>query len=404
MPLSLYLHIPFCTTRCSYCDFNTYAGLEDRIPAYVEALATEIDQLGERLRRAPVEGENLAVHTVYFGGGTPSLLPAGATRGLLAAVRRAFDLAPDAEVTLEANPGSLTLEYLCRLRESGVDRLSMGAQSAVPGELALLGRTHSFADVAQSVENARAAGFDNVSLDLILGLPSQSLESWSTTLDRAVALRPNHLSVYSLSLEFGTPLRAWVDRGIVPAPDSDVAADMYELAGARLESCGFVQYEISNWARPRPGADLDDSVERATFASRHNLQYWRNLPYLGFGAGAHGCARGWRYANVRSPDAYVRAVNSGRETDPPASGAVASRESVSETTARAETMLLGLRLTREGVAASAFAARHGLNLETAFGEELRRFRDQGLVEWSRAGARLTPRGRLLGNLVFQAFV
>jgi oxygen-independent coproporphyrinogen-3 oxidase len=404
VPLSLYLHIPFCATRCSYCDFNTYAGLEDRIPAYVEALIHEIRHVSAGLRYDRGVGGSLGVHTIFFGGGTPSLLPAESVREILRTIGEAFDLDPDAEISMEANPGTLSQGYLGELRRAGVNRLSLGAQSADTAELALLDRTHSFEEVAEGIANARIAGFDNVSLDLIFGLPGQTLESWRRTLGRALSLHPDHLSAYALSLEFGTPLRAWVTRGLVSAPDPDLAADQYEEACGTLESEGFCQYEISNWARCRPGAGLESVMEQATFACRHNLQYWRNLPYLGFGAGAHGCALGWRYANVRSPEAYIRAARSGGHQAPPMGPAAATRERVPETSARGETMLLGLRLTREGVRDQDFTRRHGLGLEAAFGQELSRFRDEGLVEWDPAGVRLTPRGRLLGNLVFQAFV
>jgi oxygen-independent coproporphyrinogen-3 oxidase len=374
------------------------------MPAYVEALADEIRVVAAALRRTGGGEETLSAHTVFLGGGTPSLLPADSIRMLLTTIGGAFDLDPDAEVSLEANPGTLSRAYLGELRKAGVNRLSLGAQSADTAELALLDRTHSFDDVAKGVANARAAGFDDLSLDLIFGLPGQTLESWRSTLDRALSLRPEHLSAYALSLEFGTPLRAWVTRGLVPPPDPDLAADMYDTACDTLEVEGFRQYEISNWARPRAGAEAESAVERATFACRHNLQYWRNLPYLGFGAGAHGCALGWRYANVRSPEAYIRAARSGAEIEPPMSPAAATRERVPEASARGETMLLGLRLTREGVTDRDFTRRHGLGLEAAYGRELRRFREEGLVEWDPAGVRLTPRGRLLGNLVFQAFV
>ncbi len=404
MPLSLYLHIPFCSTRCSYCDFNTYAGLEDRIPSYVVALAAEIRAVASGLRSQPTTSDDLRVHTVYFGGGTPSILPAESLGLLLRTLRAEFDVSPDAEISLEANPGSLSSSKAEAWLRLGVGRLSLGGQSADPTELALLGRTHTYADVVESVRGARAAGMSNLNVDWILGLPHQSLASWRTTLNRALELGTEHLSIYSLSLEYGTPLRAWVMRGLVPEPEADRAADMYEFTMGQLEAAGFVQYEISNWARRRPGANERSPIEEATFACRHNLQYWRNEPYLGFGAGAHGCARGWRYSNVLSPDGYIRAVASGRTTEPPMGPAAAAQTRSTPADLMGETMFLGLRLVQEGVPEEGFSRRFGRSIDSAYGPEVKSLSAQGLVVRNSGRVRLTPRGRLLGNRVFEAFV
>ena len=282
-PLSLYIHIPFCTTKCTYCAFNTYIQMEDLIPAFLEALAREIAGVGAGANKA-------RAHTIFFGGGTPSLLLPDQIADVVQAAGAAFDVDADAEVTIEANPNDLTLAYLKMLRAAGVNRLSIGMQSANPAELRLFDRRHDVAAVAESVEAARKAGFDNLSLDLIYGVPDQTLATWRTSLDFALNLQPEHLSLYALSLEAGTPLRAGVETGHVPAPDDDLAADMYELASEMLGAAGYEQYEISNWARPG-------------FQSRHNLQYWLNEPYLGFGPGAHGFAGGVRYSNVLSDTA-----------------------------------------------------------------------------------------------------
>jgi oxygen-independent coproporphyrinogen-3 oxidase len=404
MPLSLYLHIPFCRTRCAYCDFNTYAGLEDRIPAYVKAMVGEIEQVANGLAEFEAVPDDLCVHTIFFGGGTPSLLPLTGVGALLQAIRSSFDVAPHAEITLEANPGNLAPKKIEALVRLGVNRLSLGAQSADAGELALLGRTHSFQDVAESVRSARAAGIQNLNVDWILGLPHQALPSWRKTLTRALELETEHLSIYALSLEYGTPLRSWVQRGLLPQPDPDLAADMYEEAVTRLEDAGYVQYEISNWARRRPTHESSTAIEQATYACCHNLQYWRNLPYLGFGAGAHGSAFGWRYSNVLSPDGYVRAMAAGRQAVPPASSAVSTRTRTHRTDAMGETMFLGLRLTLEGVEDDDFAARFGVPPGEAYRRELVQLSDQGLVERAGGRTRLTQRGRLLGNRVFEAFV
>ena len=403
MPLSLYLHIPFCSTRCAYCDFNTYAGLEGRIPAYVQALAMEIETVARGIRRIASGGDQ-RVHTIFFGGGTPSLLPPEWLGALVQTICAEFSVDHDAEVTMEANPGSLSPMNLDALRNLGITRLSLGGQSANPSDLALLGRTHDFGDVVESVRAARKAGFDNINVDWILGLPSQTLASWLATLGRALELETEHLSIYALSLEFGTPLRAWVMRGLVAEPDPDRTADMYEATGQRLQAEGFVQYEISNWARRRGSASPASPIEETTFACRHNLQYWRNLPYLGFGAGAHGSAFGWRYSNLLSPEGFIRAMERRALAEPPMGPAVASSTRSTAADTMSETMFLGLRLTTEGVRERDFSSRFGVKLADTYGGELDRLSHQGLVAWDSEQARLTPRGRLLGNRVFEVFV
>ncbi|MCC7361656.1 MAG: radical SAM family heme chaperone HemW [Anaerolineales bacterium] len=394
-PLSLYLHLPFCQVRCAYCDFNTYAGLNDLIPAYAAALEQEIRAVGQ------AAGAKLPVHTIFFGGGTPSLVPLEHYSALFAALRQSFDLTPGCEITLEANPGTVDAVYLAGLRALGVNRLSFGVQSAHPAELKLLDRLHTFEDVLNAVAWARAAGFDatayGLNLDLIFGLPHQTLADWQSTLRRVLALRPEHLSLYALSLENGTPLRAWVYQGLLPLPDPDLAADMYHFAAEALAQAGYAQYEISNWAR-------SDGHSPGYFQCRHNLQYWRNWPYLGLGAGAHGCAAGWRYSNVLAPAAYINRLAGGEVRPYPFSAVAVERHAQTHAEAMNETMLLGLRLTAEGVREADFAARYGLNLRAAFGRQLRRLMALGLLAWDSEGARLTPGGRLLGNRAFQEFV
>jgi oxygen-independent coproporphyrinogen-3 oxidase len=295
---SLYLHIPFCTHRCGYCDFNTYAGLESVIPEYVSALCAEIDCL------ALSAGQRLPAHTIFFGGGTPSLLPILEVERILAALHNAFDLQADLEITLEANPGTLTRSYLQDLHSLGVNRLSLGLQSAHPGELKLLERIHTYPEAIQSVAWARQVGFDNLNLDLIFGLPEQTLETWQNSLQLALGLHPEHFSLYALTIEHDTPFGRWSKRGLLTPPDPDLAADMYEWASEQLEKLSYAQYEISNWARSHPLPA--PSSPAPSYACRHNLQYWRNLPYLGLGAGAHGYAAGFRTENLLSPLAYIQ--------------------------------------------------------------------------------------------------
>lgn len=392
MPVySLYLHIPFCRHRCGYCDFNTYAGLDSLMPAYVQALRREIELL--------VSGadEQLQVGTVYFGGGTPSLLVPELLGAILSRLAECFSLEVGAEITMEANPGTLTLDYLRQARSLGVNRVSLGAQSAHAAELRFLEREHSFHDVRQAVAWARSAGFANLNLDLIYGLPGQELPAWRATLQAALDLQPEHLSLYALTIEHGTPLYARLQSGEIAAPDADIAADMYELAGELLERAGYRQYEISNWARCDAHGDL--------LACRHNLQYWRNLPYLGLGAGAHGFAAGKRTVNVLAPAAYIQRCATGSAMEFPRTPATAELRVVDREAEIGETMMMGLRLTEEGVSASQFEARFGEGLHSRFGREIADLEGKGLLEWS-AGERLrvTRRGRLLGNQVFIAFV
>ncbi len=384
----LYLHIPFCRHRCAYCDFNTYAGLETLMPEYVRALQREICFLGETA--APP----LRADTVFFGGGTPSLLPLNALEGILRALRDSFSLAAEAEISLEANPGTVDLPYLRGLRSLGVNRLSFGVQSANPAELRFLERIHDYPQAIQAVAWARQAGFANLNLDLIFGLPHQTLASWQRTLELALGLHPEHLALYALTLEHGTPMQRWVGRGLVPSPDPDLAADMYEWAAERLAQAGYVQYEISNWARGEQ------------YACRHNLRYWRGEPYLGLGAGAHGYADGVRTVAARAPQAYIRRLEAPpRRPAFPRTPATVEARRLTPAEEMGEYMMMGLRLTRQGVSAARFRARFGLPLEAAYGAQIARLTALGLLEWAEGEAlRLTPRGRLLGNRVFMAFV
>jgi oxygen-independent coproporphyrinogen-3 oxidase len=418
---SLYFHVPFCRFRCAYCDFNTYAGLDELIPAYGQALAREVRLVGAA---APAEGA--LVHTIFFGGGTPSLMPLAYYADIFRAIHQAFVLTDDCEITLEANPGTVDQAYLDGLRALGVNRLSFGVQSSHAWELRLLDRQHSFEDVITAVRLARAAGFTAVdsrglNLDLIFALPHQRLADWQATLGRALALEPEHLSLYALSLENGTPLRSWVTGGLLPTPDPDLAAEMYLWASDTLAAHGFEQYEISNWAKTGTrddgtwklesvASDIQpptSSFQQPSFACRHNLQYWRNLPYLGFGAGAHGSAAGWRYSNVLAPAAYIGRLSSeivGDSRPFPFSPATVETIAVTPETARDETMMLGLRLVREGVAEADFEARYGLTLDAAYQRRLKRLMALGLLARDGERVRLTDNGRLLGNRVFREFV
>jgi oxygen-independent coproporphyrinogen-3 oxidase len=426
MAYSLYIHIPFCTHRCAYCDFNTYAGQESVIPAYVSGLCSEISLVGESLRRRDRRGDQ-GIGTVFFGGGTPSLLSSRQFRSILGAVRVNLDLDPGAEVTIEANPGTVSREALGRLRELGINRISFGVQSANIEELRMLERQHSFFDVISAVQWAREAGFDNLNLDLIYGLPEQRLETWQTTTRRAISLSPEHLSLYALTLEHGTPFGRWAARGLLPLPDPDLAAEMYEWASAYLAAAGYVQYEISNWAKSVDGRQVATGEQpppisdQPSFACRHNLQYWRSLPYLGLGAGAHGYVDGLRYSNVLRIKTYIDRLSVGT---PPASGnpwpltpAAVNHHRNSQQEDMSEYMITGLRLTGEGISAAGFASRFGVELGDVYSREIQRLVSLGLLEWVGAPPaplvsketgegriRLSHRARLVANQVFVEFV
>lgn len=384
-PHSLYLHVPFCTTKCTYCAFNTYINLEALVPAFVDALCREVETVGWGQPHTPV-------WTIFFGGGTPSLLTIDQYRQIFAAIHAAFDVAPDAEITIEANPNDLTFDYLAGLREVGVNRLSLGMQSAVESELRLFARRHDHDVVTRIWPEIRRAGFDNVNLDLMYGTPYQTLDSWRATLDATVAFAPEHISLYALGLEDGTPLKEWVEAGRVPTPDDDLAADMYELATDVLADAGYVQYEISNWCKP--GHEC-----------RHNLQYWRNWPYIGVGPGAHGFAGGVRYATILAPQRYVAALDAVHgEYVFPRTPATVDDVIVDAENEIAETLMMSLRLTQEGVDFGDFEARFGRSLRAIHGETLDKYTRHGLLEQTATRVRLTRKGRMLSNMIFRELV
>lgn len=380
--LSLYLHIPFCAHRCSYCDFNTYTTLGDLQDAYADALAAEVAQVAGAARRP--------VHTIFFGGGTPSLMTPAQMARIMDAVTHRFAVAPDAEITLEANPNTVDDAYLTALRALGFNRISFGAQSAVAGELQLLGRQHDFDGVVAAVAAARAAGFDNFNVDLIYGVPGQTAASWAHSLDAVLALQPAHVSLYCLTVEPGTPMRRWLETGAMPAPDPDLAADQYDLACRRLADAGLIHYEISNWALPGR-------------ACAHNLTYWRNGTYLGLGAGAHGHAAGYRYWVVRQPRVYLRRIAQGGGAYP-FSSALADRQPLTPFDQIADTMITQLRLLDEGVDVAAFAARFGRTPHAVYGDTLTRLLDWGLLTERDGRLLLAEKGWFLSNQVFHRLV
>lgn len=381
-PFSLYVHIPYCDSKCPYCDFNSYAVKRWPEAEYTEALIAEL-----RAAAARPEWADGAVQTVFFGGGTPSLFAASSIAAVLEGVRALWPrTAADIEVTLEANPGTVDAGKLERFRAAGINRISFGAQSFNPRHLARLGRIHSAGQAIDAIRAARAAGFDNLSFDLMFAVPGQTLDDWQADLDTALALAPDHLSAYNLTYEDGTAFQAERRRGALTPVAEEIEVAMFTQTRHHLAAHGFAAYEISNFTRP--GREC-----------AHNLNYWRAGAYLGVGAGAHSFAprpaAGRRWSNERLPQRYLERVRAGGH-------ARVSEEHLSPEQARGEYAFLGLRCT-EGIGAAAFAERFGLEFPRAF-SHVERLRCDGLLEQVAGRWRLTPRGLLLADSVFATFV
>ncbi|HVG37991.1 MAG TPA: radical SAM family heme chaperone HemW [Pyrinomonadaceae bacterium] len=376
----IYLHIPFCRSRCSYCDFATQLYANGIVDDFVAALVAEINAW-----HPPHDtGRRIFADTIYFGGGTPSLLDAGQTARILDAVAARFDIAPDAEITMEMNPGTVTPSVLRSFRALGVNRASFGAQTFDDHELRRLGRSHTAEDARRTLHDLRDAGFDNISLDLIAGLPAQTPAAWESNLDEALALRPDHLSLYLLEIHEGTPLAEHVKRGLQKPISEDSAAEMYETMVERVGAIGYRQYEISNFALPH-------------CESRHNTKYWTGAPVYGFGSSAHSYdGEGTRWANERDAANYIKSIRATNQ-------AVVERTPLTPRELSAETIFLGLRLLR-GVDLGAYRARFGSDPRATYGPDLDRLRDAGLIELNDDTLRLTPAGALLSNEVFAVFV
>jgi len=386
--LSLYFHIPFCLSKCYYCDFNSYAGLSWLIPQYVDTLEKEMQLYGKDIWQFEVK-------TVYFGGGTPSLLFRESISRILETCSKVFHTSPNLEVTLEANPGTVEQSFLTQLKESGVNRLSLGVQSFSDNELKLLGRIHSANEAREAFFMARQAGFENINMDLLYALPWQAVSDWRNNLVEAIKLNPDHFSLYPLTLELGTPLANAVTSGSLPKPDADLAADMYLLALDKLAQEGYSHYEISNWALPGK-------------LCQHNITYWKNEPYLGFGAGAHSHLDGYRWVNVSSPVEYVKHLASLKTklSPRPYSNSlwVDNIENIDRDLEIAEAVILSLRL-EEGVNLTDFAHRFGVELYSIYQQQqINELVKLGLIAKKQHSIRLTTKGKLLGNEVFSRFL
>lgn len=365
--LGIYIHIPFCRSKCDYCDFYSLAGRDDRMDQYQKALLSHIKETAPLAQDFPVD-------TIYIGGGTPSYYGAKRLKELLGVIRKLYKVEKDAEVTVECNPDSVDVKSLKILRKAGVNRLSMGMQSANACELERIHRIHTPQQVNEAATAARKAGFTNLSLDLIYGLPGQTMDSWKATVEHALSLIPQHLSCYGLKVEEGTPLAARVAQGEV-LPDDDQQADLYLWTVGRLERAGYPQYEISNFAKPG-------------FASRHNLRYWLTQPYIGFGPGAHSDFGGRRYSFVRDLDAYIQGVLQGGDI-------IDESEIIPKRERCGEYLMLRLR-TVQGINEQEYRSTYFMDF-APLQARLEQFRAQDWAEQTDGRWHFTPQGFLLSN-------
>lgn len=375
-PIGLYIHIPFCKQKCRYCDFPSFAGQEGRQAAYMEALLAELAQQGARHRER-------AVCSVFLGGGTPTMLPISLLERLMQAIFTHFRILPDAEITIEANPGTLDAEKARALRRLGCNRLSMGVQAWQDRLLRRLGRIHTIAEFQENYRIVREAGFENINVDLMFALPEQSMADWQETLEKITALEPEHISAYSLILEEGTPFYAEYEKGLLLPADEELDREMYHWAVDFLAEKGYQQYEISNFAKPGR-------------QSLHNRIYWQAEEYLGLGLSAHSYLEGRRFHNPYTLEEYIAAAGEQARL-------MQEVEEIGEADAMAECMFLGLRLT-EGVSFARFRARFGREMQEIYGAQLAALQRDGLLLQDATGVRLTKRGLDLSNYVFEKFL
>lgn len=399
--LELYIHIPFCMKKCAYCDFLSGPAPRETIDRYVTALVAEIRQY-QKL------AENYRVTTIFFGGGTPSILSGGQMKEIFAALRDVFEIQADAEITMEANPGTVTKENLQAYRACGINRISFGLQSVDDEELKLLGRVHTMRQFEESYDLARKAGFQNINVDLISAIPGQTVESWERTLDTVIRMNPEHISAYSLIIEEGTPFyeiygenakeeqdsrceRCLADDGkqmdigknFPKLPDEEAERRMYELTAEKLEAAGYLQYEVSNYAKPG-------------YACRHNKGYWQRVEYLGIGTGAASLIENERYQHISDTDLYIRANGKLDQIEE-------EKETLDWNAQVEETMFLGLRM-KEGVNKQKFRERYHREIQEVYGEVLEKLKEEGLLCEEEERICLTKRGNDLSNYVLAQFL
>lgn len=372
--VSIYVHIPFCARRCAYCDFNTYAWRGSIVRDTLDAICQHI---------ASVDAEDIIVPTIFFGGGTPSLPEPERIIRILDTIRSRFRVLPDAEISIEANPGTVDRSRFAALRQAGFNRLSMGVQAFDDHLLKALGRIHTSGEAIRSYEAARTAGFENINLDLMFALPDQTMRQWQHTLRIAVSLQPEHLSCYALTIEPHTPFYTMYQRGQLNLPDEQTDLRMYQYTIRTLTRAGYEHYEISNFARPG-------------YRCRHNMVYWRNEQYLGFGPGAVSYLHGVRWKCLSNPRRYVKAVREGLPL-------VEEKEHLDADASLGETIMLMLRL-RDGVDVKAVEERYGVNLAQRYAHQLNRLRRLRLLEVTPEHWRITPKGLPIANTICAEFL
>ncbi len=376
MNSSLYLHIPFCAAKCNYCSFNSYAGLDDLHDRYVRAMCVEL------LQGVPGGGQG-RLDTVFLGGGTPTVLSASQLTQILSVCCSAFSISPDVEISIEANPGTVDRDKLTALFRSGVNRLSIGVQSFNDRELRAIGRIHTAVEAIKAVEMAQAAGFSNLSVDLMYGLPGQSTESWKRSLETAMSLGLKHISIYNLTVEERTPFEKMVREGRLQLPGDEDVEIMDGITAEYIAAAGFEQYEISNYAK-------------VGYQSRHNITYWENRDYFGFGAGAVSCLNGSRRRNTENPKEYCHLVEGEKSV-------VIEEETLEDEASFRETVIMGLRMNR-GVSLCMLKRRYGISIEKYYGEILQQLIVSGMLEEVADFLRLTDKGRPFANRVMAELV
>ncbi|NLW24081.1 MAG: radical SAM family heme chaperone HemW [Clostridia bacterium] len=376
---ALYIHIPFCVAKCNYCDFLSFPGCSEELKErYISCLKTEAV-----LRKKQFQLEKVKLNTVFLGGGTPTCLSGGLLNDILLFIKDTFQLQDKVEISIEANPGTIDEGKLAVLKKAGVNRLSLGVQSFAEELLRNLGRIHSINEIQESFSFARKVGFTNINLDLMYGLPGQTIKHWEHTLIKTIELEPEHISTYQLKIEEGTPLGNKLTRGEIQEFDDEIALEMYQLAQDYLTEAGYIQYEVSNFTKPG-------------FRCRHNCTYWLTKPYLGLGAGAHSFYPPLRFFNKGNLSAYLDSLEKGEL--PPVEKEILSLEEL-----MSETMFMGLRLL-EGVNLTEFQNRYKVKATSIFNDAIEKCIRLGLIEFSGENLRLTREGLYLGNLVFQEFI
>ena len=396
MPIGLYIHIPFCETKCSYCDFNTFAGIETLFPQYIDSICKEIKLWGSLIPDA-------IINTIFFGGGTPSYIPKNLLGQILNTIKEEMDTTNCAEITIESNPNDLSeikkLEYYL---EIGINRISIGIQSFNDSHLKNIDRRHSAAEGVHAIKNAESAGFDNINIDLMFGLPNQTKHEWIETLEIIPTIPIQHISMYCLTVEKNTPMYHQVNQGIIPMPDQDLAAEMYEIATNFMEQENFRHYEISNWAKNNRICE-------------HNLTYWKNQQFIGIGPGAHSLLFSYRFSNIESPKKYIQKLKSNPSFQKKGNDNETTKEKLLTIpttgnyekqdikTKMSDTMIMGLRLD-SGIHLNEFENTFQTKIEKIFPGKISKLISENLITKENNQIKLTDKGKLLGNEVFINFL